>query len=157
MLGGLGGIWLVDIIPDLQTCIIILGFGFGYLLGNAFYNFDGEVKYESGKTWYDSLNPAIRYVVSALLDVGHHWEYGLLSIIIGYKYLTGDWQVFAWYFGWGLIVADLKDFENILIRLGLKAKPTEETTTTVTTKTEVSPTVVVTTVETPKPEEPKVV
>jgi hypothetical protein len=91
-------------------------------MGNAGYNFDGEVKYESGKAWYDSLHPVEKYIVGFLLDISHHWEYGLLAIIIGYKYLIGDWQTFAWYFGWGLIVDDMKDFNNILIRIGLKPR-----------------------------------
>jgi len=114
---------LIDVIPDLQTCIIVLGFGLGYLIGNAGYSFDGEVKYGFGKKWFNKQNAFVRYLVGFILDVFHHWQYGLVSIIIGYKYLSGDAQLLAWYFGWGFIVSDMKDFENILIRLGLKEKP----------------------------------
>ena len=116
---------MIDVIPDLQTCIIILGFGLGYLIGNAGYNFDGEVKYGFGKEWFDKQNLLVKWFVSFLLDILHHWEYGLLSIIIGYLYLSDNWQMFAWYFGWGFIISDLKDFNNILIRLGLKPKEPE--------------------------------
>jgi hypothetical protein len=104
----------------------VLGFGLGFLLGEKGYTFDGEVKYGSGKAWFESLHPVLRYVVSLGMDVLHHWEYGILSIYLGHRFFTGDLQVFSWYFGWGMVVSDFKDYNNILVRLGIKQAETDE-------------------------------
>jgi len=109
---------MVDIIPDLVSCVILLAFSIGFLFGEAGANFDQDVKYGVGKEWYESLNIVSRYVLNVFLNVTHHFQYGLVSIIVGYLYFTDLRQIFFWYVGWGLIVADVKDFKNILKRLG---------------------------------------
>ncbi len=113
---------MVDLIPDVLTTLIILAFSMGFLLGEGGSKFDQTIKYGSCKAIYDSLGPVWRSLVDYTLNVTHHYEFGLLSIYLGWMYLSGHQQVFAWYFGWGMIVSDFKDFENILIRLGLKKR-----------------------------------
>jgi hypothetical protein len=115
------------VIPELITTVIVLGFSMGFLLGEGGSKFDEEIKYGAGKTWYNALPLYGQAIVNYILNVTHHFQYGLVAIIIGHIYLTGMQQQFAWYFGWGMIISDWKDYKNILKRLGFVV--TEEPTT----------------------------
>lgn len=120
----------IDLIPDLATSIIVLGFSLGYLFGEGGSNFDWEVKYGAGKEWYDKQNPVTKLLIDKGLNVTHHFQYGLVAVIIGHVWLTGELKVAAQYFGAGMIVSDWKDFKYILKRLGIGTtyEPPVETT-----------------------------
>jgi hypothetical protein len=91
--------------------------------GESFYNFDGDVQ-ESD--WFKSLNPLAKIVVRKFMDINHHWQYGLILNIIGLLYFDGLKLVALQYAAVGFIIADVKDFKNILKRFGLliNEKPT---------------------------------
>jgi hypothetical protein len=84
--------------------------------GESFYNFDGDIQ-ESD--WFKSLNPLSKIVVRKFMDINHHWQYGLILNIIGLLYFDGLKLVALQYAAVGFIIADLKDFENVLKRFGL--------------------------------------
>lgn len=110
---------MIDIIPDLVTAVITLGFSLGFLWGEGGSNFDWEVKYGSGKVWYEGQTLTVKAIIDFLLNVTHHYQYGLIIIILGYLYAAGDILLFMQYFGLGLIISDWKDYKYILKRLGI--------------------------------------
>ena len=104
----------------------ILGFSIGYLWGNAFSNFDAFLKYGEGNgadPWLPQQNPVTRFIISNILDAMHHFQYGLILMLLVLKH---TWftahptiSLILLWMGWGLIVSDWKDYKNILKRLGL--------------------------------------
>lgn len=121
---------MIDVIPDLPTALIILGFSVGFLWGEGASNFDWQVKYGAGKDWYDKRSIVSKAIIDFALNVTHHYQYGLAIIILAQLYLTGNRQLLALYFGTGMIVSDWKDYKYILKRLGIGAsyEPPEDNT-----------------------------
>ena len=109
----------VELIPDLVSCLTILGFSLGFLFGEGGSNFDWEVKYSAGKEWYDKQGLVAQYLINYGLNLTHHFQYGLALIAASYIYTTGNTQLFVQYFGAGLLVSDWKDYKYILKRLGI--------------------------------------
>jgi len=119
---------------DVQTLAKILGFSIGFLWGEAFSRWDYAIKYKSA--WYKTLNPFWRWFVASLLDTQHHFQYGLALIIFVLKLKTII-ALFPWWswasvltyttptliliwMGAGLVASDLKDYEYVLKRMGLR-------------------------------------
>jgi hypothetical protein len=101
-----------------QTIAAILGFSFGYLYGEAFSKFDEAVKYEN--IWYENLNPLLKWFIASLLDANHHFQYGLVLMLLTYFYsLPPLWLLILWWAGAGLVVSDWKDYQYVLKRMGL--------------------------------------
>ncbi len=101
-----------------QTIAAVLGFSFGFLYGEAFSKFDQAVKYEN--TWYETLNPVLKWFIASLLDANHHFQYGLVLMLLTYLYsLPPLWPLILWWAGAGLVVSDLKDYQYVLERMGL--------------------------------------
>jgi hypothetical protein len=77
------------------------------------------IKYQS--KFYLGLSPIRQWLLDSLLDATHHFQYGLVLVLLVMK--TPWFQshptvslVLTWV-GWGLIVSDWKDYKNILKRL----------------------------------------
>ena len=101
-----------------QTIAAILGFSFGYLYGEAFSKFDQAVKYEN--TLYENLNSILKCFIASLLDANHHFQYGLVLMLLTYLYsLPPLWPLILWWAGAGLVVSDWKDYQYVLKRMGL--------------------------------------
>ena len=101
-----------------QTIAAILGFSFGFLYGEAFSKFDEAVKYEN--TWYETLNPLLKWFIASLIDANHHFQYGLVLMLVTYLYaLPPYWPLVLWWAGAGLVVSDWKDYQYVLKRMGL--------------------------------------
>ena len=112
-----------------EQIAVILGFSIGYLWGEAFSGFDKMFKHsENGE--YSEMEKWKKFVVGALLDANHHFQYGLMLMLAAMKQ-TDFWILrFSWFkthptitliilwMGWGLVVSDGKDYRNILRRLG---------------------------------------
>jgi hypothetical protein len=109
---------MLSAFDDPQIIAAVLGFSFGYLYGESFSNFDESVKY--GNTWYPSLNPVLKWFIASLLDVNHHFQYGLVLMLITYLHtLPPLWPIILWWAGAGLVVSDWKDYQFVLERMGL--------------------------------------
>jgi hypothetical protein len=107
---------------------IILGFSIGFLWGEAFSGFDGQVKYENGGP--KNLSSWEKFLLEALLDANHHFQYGLALMLIVMR--PSSLWIFDWtwlsshptlslillWMGWGLVVSDWKDYKHVLSRLG---------------------------------------
>jgi len=110
---------------------IILGFSIGLLWGEAFSGFDGQVKY--GNDGYESWPRWAKFLVGAFLDANHHFQHGLAIMLIAMRQprieLFGRVLDFTWlgshptialmllWLGWGLVVSDWKDYQNVLKRM----------------------------------------
>jgi len=109
---------LLSGLEDPKTIAMILGFSFGYLYGEAFSKFDKTVKYDV--TWFQNLNPVLKWFIASFLDANHHFQYGLILMLVTSLYsLPAFWPVILWWAGAGLLVSDWKDYQNVLSRLGL--------------------------------------
>lgn len=116
-----------------ELIAVILGFSIGYLWGEAFSGFDGQVKYGTGSAW-DGEESWRRFLIGAFLDANHHFQYGLvlmLMVMRPSKLWIFDWtwlkvhptlSLILLFVGWGLVVSDGKDYKNILKRLGISIK-----------------------------------
>ena len=122
-------------IPDIMNLVMnfsftaiqiatLLGFGSGVYAGEAFSGFDGLVKYgvNGENTWFEKLSPWEQRFLSIILDMSHHFQYGLAMVLIAkINPLLIVRPVIATIissYGWGLVASDWKDFENVLERLG---------------------------------------
>jgi len=95
---------------DTELLSVILGFSTGALLGNAGKNFDYNIK----KTeWFKNLNQFSKWLISMILDVTHHFQYGLILMLYALTYIDSNlhpirfWLIYS--FGFGLVVTDVKD------------------------------------------------
>ena len=100
---------------------MVLGFSVGFLYGEAFSRFDKTVRYQTA--WFKGLSGFGQWLVSSLFDANHHFQVGLVVVLATLKLpFFADHPtlnlVFFW-LGWGLVVSDLRDFRNVLKRLGL--------------------------------------
>ena len=103
---------------DPQTIAAVLGFSFGFLYGESFSKFDQAVKYEN--SWYENLNPLLKWFIASLLDANHHFQCGLVLMLLIYLYtLPPLWSMILWWAGAGLVVSDWKDYQYVLKRMGL--------------------------------------
>ena len=108
---------------------VTLGFSVGFLWGEAFSGFDGQIKH--GDNGFEDWPDWQKFIVGALLDANHHFQYGLIVMLIAM--LRPDiWWIFdfTWlnshptvtlillWLGWGLVVSDGKDYRNVLKRMG---------------------------------------
>lgn len=115
---------LIEFTLTVYQVTIVLGFSLGFLLGESFSDFDKQIKHGGQKgepsDWYKKLTPFQQWLVSSLLDLLHHYQYGLAIILISETWMTpGTWQLIIKYIGIGLVISDGKDFKNILKRMGL--------------------------------------
>lgn len=106
---------------------VMLGFSIGLLWGEAFSGFDGQIKY--GNDDYESWPSWKKFLVGALLDANHHFQYGLAIMLIAMRRPIIWVFNFTWlnahptitlmllWLGWGLVVSDWKDYQNVLKRL----------------------------------------
>jgi len=117
---------VINVGLTLEQAAVLLGFSIGYLWGEAFSRTDQAIKYKS--EWFRRQSAIIRWLVSSLLDAMHHFQYGLaliLAVLVLGDTLPIVAQLLLAYAGWGLVVSDWRDFENVFRRLGLiKAKET---------------------------------
>lgn len=95
----------------------------GFLLGETFSDWDKTVQEPDS---FKGLSPFSKYVVRKLMDLFHHWQTGALIMIFSYPQ-AGLFSVFnwvSWLLGFGLLVSDIRDFENLKRRY---TKQQEET------------------------------
>jgi len=119
----------LTVIPSLDLTLKILAFSVTFLYGESFYNLDGEMQETD---WFKKLNRIQQYLLKCFMDVNHHFQYGLVLIILGWLVPTNGLvvlnftmsqsiaQTLLWWGGAGFVSSDFKDFENILKRLGLR-------------------------------------
>lgn len=123
------------LIPWLSTPLLaeILGFSAGFLFGHGFKNFDGNLKYGAWSSWYKQQDKAVQTFVGSVLDVLHHFEYGILVMLLinisvfapealpvflsGLVELNIVWKILLYAFGVGLVADDLHDYQQVLRRL----------------------------------------
>lgn len=109
----------MEIALSLTEALVYLAFSIGFLWGEAFSGFDGEVTH--GENGFDAWPRWQKFLVGGFLDANHHFQIGLAMIIIADIYVLGHplWTLFLKWVGWGLIVSDWKDYENVLKRFGV--------------------------------------
>jgi len=121
---------------------VTLGFSIGFLWGEAFRGFDGQIKH--GDNGYEDWPSWKKFLVGALLDANHHFQYGRAVMLIAMLRPDLRWIYnlallnFTWlnshptvtlillWLGWGLVVSDWKDYQNVLKRITRKKKETEK-------------------------------
>jgi len=111
---------VINVGLTLEQAAVLLGFSIGYLWGEAFSRTDQAIKYKS--EWFRRQSALKQWLVSSLLDAMHHFQYGLaliLVVLILDNTLPVVAQLLLAYAGWGLIISDWRDYENVFKRLGL--------------------------------------
>ena len=118
---------LLEIALTAYQVAVTLGFSVGFLWGEAFSGFDAQVKY--GDNGYEEWPSWKRFLVGALLDANHHFQYGLAIMLIAMRRPVIWVFDFSWlnahptitlillWLGWGLVVSDWKDYQNVLRRM----------------------------------------
>ncbi len=111
----------MEILITATEALVDLAFSIGLLWGEAFSAFDGAIKYESD--WYKQFDSVGQVVINGILDATHHFQYGLALIAVADLYFMSRplWALFMKWVGWGLIISDWKDYENVLKRFGVGA------------------------------------
>ena len=112
---------IIDFSLTAEQLVMYLGLSIGYLWGEAFSGFDGQVKYEFD--WFKKFDRFTQWIITSILDVTHHFQWGLILILL---VTLNDWfalhptigAILRWV-GWGLIVSDWKDYKNVLKRFGI--------------------------------------
>lgn len=95
---------------DVELLSVILGFSTGVAFGNAGKNFDNEVQ---NTQWFKNRNRLVKWFLKFLMDVTHHFQYGLILMLYAMVYIDMElhpvrfWLVYS--FGFGLVVTDIKD------------------------------------------------
>ena len=118
---------------DVPTLAKILGFSVGFLWGEAFSNLDYQMKQTS---WYLNQNTFWKWFWAGIMDTMHHFQYGLALIIFTLKLdvIISMSPSLAWlniltyttpnlilmYVGIGLVSSDIRDYEYVLKRMGLR-------------------------------------
>lgn len=112
---------LLNLNLDPLEVAAVLGFSIGYLWGETFSDADWAIKNTES---FKKLSSFRKWLVSHILDVTHHFQYGLVLYLVAIK-STGLAQypliqlIIIW-LAWGLIVSDWKDYQYVLKRMGLK-------------------------------------
>ena len=121
----------MEIALSLTEALVYLAFSIGFLWGEAFSGFDGEVTH--GENGFDAWPRWQKFLVGGFLDANHHFQLGLAAIVYAKIYLVPRplWALFLSWIGWGLIVSDWKDYKNVLNRFGLGADEETEIIPTV--------------------------
>lgn len=109
----------MEITLTLTEALVYLAFSIGFLWGEAFSGFDGEITH--GDNGFDAWPRWQRFLVTGFLNANHHFQLGLMAIIYANIYLIHRplWMLFLKWIGWGLIVSDWKDYKNVLKRFGV--------------------------------------
>jgi len=111
----------MDLFVDPDTLARILGFSAGFLYGESFSELDFKVKYVS--QWFKNRGAFTQWFVASLLDTQHHFQYGLLFMLLAQTLgLSPIIPILVYFAGLGLVVSDLKDYEYVLARLGLSQR-----------------------------------
>jgi len=94
----------------------ILGFSVGYLWGEAFSKTDWAVQ-QTAK--FKALGPGWKWLVENILNMTHHFQYGLGAMLLALKFLLPGTLSFTLLYvgGAGMVLSDIKDLQNILRRL----------------------------------------
>ena len=123
---------VLEITLTVYQLAVTLGFSVGFLWGVAFKDFDGQVKHGGGD--YEAWSSWKKFLVGAVLDANHHFQYGLVIMLIAMQRPRVWFINFAWlnnhptltlillWLGWGLVVSDWKDYQNVLKRLGVSGE-----------------------------------
>ncbi len=111
---------------EIEMALNCTGFSLGFLYGEAFSRFEQTIKYST--SWFKKQSAFLQWLVSSLLDANHHFQVGLAVVLV---VLTSPlfannptWRLILLWLGWGLVASDMRDFRNILRRIGLKQAPT---------------------------------
>lgn len=121
---------LLEIALTAYQIAATLGFSIGFLWGEAFSGFDAAVKH--GNNGYEEWPHWKKFLVGALLDANHHFQYGLVVMLIAMIRPNIWWRFnFTWlnthptitlillWLGWGLVMSDWKDYQNVLKRMNI--------------------------------------
>jgi len=112
----------MDLYMDPETLAQILGFSIGVLYGESFSELDFKVKYVS--QWFKNRSLFWQWIIASILDTQHHFQYGLaLMLTVQLVTLHPILALMLYYMGLGLVVSDLKDYEYVIARLGLRETP----------------------------------
>lgn len=116
----------MEFILTVAEVAMVFGFSIGYLWGEAFSGFDGQIKHES--EWFKKQNPIIQWFVESLLDATHHFQYGLALILWVMVKLPPDsiQYLVLIRLGWGLVASDWKDYQNVLRRAGFNTQEDDQ-------------------------------
>jgi len=82
-----------------------LGFSIGYFMSRGFKEIDHKVM---ETPWYSRRSPFTRWFVKQLLNVFHHFQIGILLIILSY-HTQGFARSLLWRFGAAMVLDDAKD------------------------------------------------
>jgi len=99
------GMMYLPYIPD-DLLLVSLGFGVGYYLSRGGKSFDHDVQ---RSRWFKNLGGPYRWLVRRLLDVTHHFEYGLIVMYLANQYLSGGVHDFVYSFGFAMVLDDIND------------------------------------------------
>ena len=98
---------------SLETLMTVLCVATGFLVGENFARFDYEIQ---RTRWFKSLSPFKKWFVKSVLDACHHFQYGLLLMVLSY-YVAPYPNMMLYCLGLGIVLSDLRDLEQVIRRL----------------------------------------
>lgn len=86
----------------------------GFLWGESFRGLDHAIRKSQ---LFEIMTPVQRYLLAWIPDLGHHFQYGMA--LMWFAYQAGDVTVssFLYYFGLGIVLADVKNYRAVLRRI----------------------------------------
>jgi hypothetical protein len=103
-------------VNDLST---MLGFATGLTVGRAFKRWDYMIQQTE---YFRKSGPFKQWLIKSVMDCLHHWQIGLVMMILSVTYLQGAVETVGYTLGWGLFISDLADYKNILKRYNITEK-----------------------------------
>jgi hypothetical protein len=108
------------IISNPTQILVWLALTSGFLFGEAGSKLDFLVLSTGG---FQKLGVLDRFAVKFMLDLLHHFQYGLGLMWLSYQ-VPEPFSTFLFNFGFGMFASDLRDFQNLrrrfMIMLGAK-------------------------------------
>ena len=98
--------------PD--QLLVIVSLLSGFLFGESFRILDYQLKQSP---MFHIMSPMQRFLFGWFPDLLHHFQYGLALMWFSYQTESITLGSFAYYFGLGMVLADVKNYKAVLRRI----------------------------------------
>ncbi len=110
-------------VDNFQIVWLLIGMSFGRNFGKKL---DQGIQ---ASTWFTDRNPILQGILKRTLDFFHHWWIGciiwLYAPLITRLFLWPSIQLEIMWFGVGLFIDDIRDFNHVLDRYKKTVEPTK--------------------------------
>ena len=98
--------------PD--QLLVIVSLLSGFLSGESFRTLDYKIRQTS---IFHIMSPVQQFMIGWVPDLFHHFQYGLGLMWIAYQTPSITLGSFTYYFGLGMVLADVKNYKAVLRRI----------------------------------------